>query len=144
MLDLDAQRRAYELLQWVPYSLPTEFNEDLAADGYYTRLQRQRSNAALDAFDKQHPAERSTELEAFHELKRLGIYTNADFFSPSKAKDGYYAKRLKEHLSINENFGSFHGAVSALDGYSIYAALPLRNRCASSCRVPSETKKGGP
>ena len=95
MPDLDAQRRAYGLLQWVPYSLPTEFNEDLAADGYYTKTQKQRSNAALNAWDKAHPAERSTELEAFHELERLGIYSNADFFSPSKAKDGYYAKRLK-------------------------------------------------
>ena len=102
MPDLDAQRRAYELLQWVPYSLPTEFNEDLAADGYYTKTQKQRSNAALDAFDKQHPAERSTELEAFYELGRLGIYTTADFFSPTKAKDGYYAKRLKEHLSTRK------------------------------------------
>ena len=51
MPDLDAQRRAYELLQWVPYSLPTEFNEDLAADGYYTKTQKQRSDAALTAFD---------------------------------------------------------------------------------------------
>ena len=102
MLDLDAERRAFALLQWVPYSLPTEFDEDLAADGYYTKTQKQRSNAALDAFDKQHPAERSTELEAFYELERLGIYTNADFFSPTKAKDGYYAKRLKEHLSTRK------------------------------------------
>ena len=54
MLDLDAERRAFAFLQWVPYSLPTEFDEDLAADGYYTKTQKQRSNAALDAFDKQH------------------------------------------------------------------------------------------
>ena len=102
MLDLGAERRAFALLQWVPYSLPTEFDEDLAADGYYTKTQKQRSNAALNAFDKQHPAERSTELEAFHELERLGIYTNADFFSPTKAKNGYYAKRLKGHLSTRK------------------------------------------
>ena len=98
MLDLDAERRAFALLQWVPYSLPNEFDEELAAEQHYTRLQRQRSNAALDAFDKQHPAERSTELQAFYELERLGVYTQNDFFSPTKAKHGYYATKLRDHL----------------------------------------------
>ena len=100
--DFDAERRAFELLQWVPYSLPTDFDEDLAAECYYTRTQKKRSDAALNAWDKEHPYERSEELNAFHELERLGVYTQADFFSPFKAKDGYYAKRLKEHLSARK------------------------------------------
>jgi hypothetical protein len=102
MPDLDAERRAFALLQWVPYSLPTQFDHELAAEQHYTHLQRQRSEAALNAWDKEHPPERSTELEAFHELERLGIYTKADLFSPTKAKDGYYARRLKEHLSTRK------------------------------------------
>ena len=105
MPDFDAERRAYELLQWVPYSLPTEFNEDLAADGYYTRLQRQRSNAALDAWDKQHPCEHSDELAAFQYLEWLGIYTQHDLFSPTKAKDGYYTRRLREHQAARKPQG---------------------------------------
>jgi len=102
MPDLDAERRAFALLQWVPYSLPAQFDYELAAQGHYTRLQQQRGNAALDDFDKQHPAERSTELQAFYELERLGVYTQSDFFSPTKAKDGYYARRLKLHLSTRK------------------------------------------
>ena len=51
MSNLDAERRAWFLLQWVPYSLPSEFDEELAATGHYTRLQKQRSDLALDEFD---------------------------------------------------------------------------------------------
>jgi len=102
MLDLDAQRRAFALLQWVPYSLPSEFDYELAVQGHYTRLQRERSDAALDVSDKEHPYVRSTELQAFYELERLGVYTQSDFFSPPKAKDGYYARRLKLHLSTRK------------------------------------------
>ena len=51
----DEERRAYELLQWVPYGLPAEFDDELAQAGYYSKIQRQRSDAALDAFDAAHP-----------------------------------------------------------------------------------------
>ena len=98
MPDLDAQRRAYELLQWVPYSLPTEFNEDLAADGYYTRLQRQRSDAALNAWDKEHGHTPGDQLAAWRELQRLGILGDNDFFLPaSKHRYQPYVDRLREH-----------------------------------------------
>lgn len=100
--DLDAERRAYELLRLVPYSLPAAFDEQLAEQGLYTKWQKKRSDNALDAWDKEHPYERSEELSAFLELERLGIYTQADFFSPLKAKNGYYAKRLKEHISARK------------------------------------------
>jgi len=95
MSALDCERRAWELLQWVPYSLPTEFDEELASQGHYTKLQKQRSDAALDQWEKDHPAPTSPELEAFRELETRGIYNHKQFFSPSKAKDGYYTSRLK-------------------------------------------------
>lgn len=105
MPDLDAERRAFEMLQWVPYSLPTDFDEELAAQGHYTRLQRQRSNDALASWDKQHPCEQSDELAAFQYLEWLGIYTQHDLFSPTKAKDGYYTRRLSEHQAARKPQG---------------------------------------
>ena len=50
--ELDKERRAFALLQWVPYSLPSVFSFQLASEGYYSRLQRQRSDKALDEFDE--------------------------------------------------------------------------------------------
>lgn len=105
MTSLCEERRAYELLQWVPFSLPSTFDDDLAAVGHYTKLQRERSNAALDAWDKAHPEPESPELAAFHALEKLGIYTQNDFFSPSKAQDGYYVRRLKEHTQSRKPEG---------------------------------------
>jgi len=92
----DDEERAFDLLQWNPYSLPTEYNDELALLGYYSKTQAERSNAALDAWDEQHPYKCSDELAAFRELERLGVYTPVDYFSPSKAKDGHYTQRLKQ------------------------------------------------
>ena len=96
MTNPDAEERAFDLLQWNPFSLPTEYDDDLALLGYYSRTQAERSNSALDAWDEQHPYKCSDELAAFRELERLGVYTPADFFSPSKAKNGHYTERLKQ------------------------------------------------
>ncbi len=96
MTNPDAEERAFDLLQWNPYSLPTEYDDDLALLGYYSKTQAERSNRALDAWDEQHPYKCSDELAAFRELERLGAYTPADFFSPSKAKNGHYTERLKQ------------------------------------------------
>ena len=92
----EEERRAFELLQWVPFGLPAEFDDELAQAGYYSKIQRQRSDAALNAFDAAHPYETSSELAAFRELERLRIYSPHTLFSPSKAKDGFYTRRLKE------------------------------------------------
>ena len=97
MIDYDKEHQAWELLQWQIWSLPGEFDEDLAAKGYYTDLQRKRSDQALDAWDAEHPQQTSPELEAFKELERLGVYGQHTWFSPSKAKDGFYTRRLKQH-----------------------------------------------
>ena len=96
MTDSDAEERAFDLLQWNPYSLPAEYNDELALLSYYSKTQAERSNRALDAWDEQHPYKCSDELAAFRELERLGVYTPADYFSPSKAKNGHYTERLKQ------------------------------------------------
>lgn len=95
MTDLNQEQRAYDLLQWVPYSLPSFFDDDLAVIGYYTEIQAQKSDAALKAWDDDHSFVSSSELTAFKELERLGVYSNSDFYSPSKAKDGAYSEQLK-------------------------------------------------
>ena len=95
MTDLNHELRAYDLLQWLPYGLPSFFDDDLAVIGYYTKTQAQRSNAALNAWDNDHPFVSSSELTAFKELERLGVYSDSDFYSPSKAKDGAYSEQLK-------------------------------------------------
>ena len=97
--DLTKEERAYALLQWNPYSLPNEFDWELAALGHYSRLQTERSNKALDEFDSINERDASDELAAFRELERLGVYTQDDFFSPTKATQGFYAKALREHRS---------------------------------------------
>ena len=97
MTNPDAEERAFDLLQWNPYSLPTEYDDDLALVGYYSKTQKERSDRALDAWEKEHPFKSSDELTAFRELERLGVYSDSDFFSPAKAKDGHYTSRFKEH-----------------------------------------------
>ena len=96
---IDKELRAYELLQWVPFSLPADCDEELVLLGHYSKTQRARSDAALDAWEAAHPYETSAELAAFRELERLRIYSQQNFFSPSRAKDGYYTRR-PEVLSV--------------------------------------------
>jgi hypothetical protein len=104
--DLNQEQRAYDLLQWVPYSLPGFFDDDLAVIGYYTETQAQKSDAALKAWDDDHPFVSSSELMAFKELERLGVYSDSDFYSPSKAKDGAYSEQLKTRASRVVNSSS--------------------------------------
>ena len=96
MIDYDKEHLAWMLLQWQPWSLPNEFDEDLAAKGCYTDLQRKKSDQALETWDAEHPQQTSPELEAFIELERLSVYGKRTWFSPSKAKDGFYTRRLKQ------------------------------------------------
>ena len=97
MADIEKEKRAYEMLKWVPYSFPADFNMELALLGVYSKAQKERSDKALDEFDKAHPYESSPELSAFRELEKLGVYTQKDYFSPQKASDGFYTKRLREY-----------------------------------------------
>ena len=45
----DRERAAWEMLRWVPYSLPTEFDPALAIEGHYSRMQDHRSSKAVSA-----------------------------------------------------------------------------------------------
>jgi len=109
VIDYSKEHRAWQLLQWQPWSLPHEFDEDLAAKGYYTDLQRKRSDQALDAWDQEHAKESSPELAAFQELERQGVYGQRTYFSPAKAKDGFYTKRLKQRQAQRSEPSGFTG-----------------------------------
>ena len=103
MTNYDKEEIAFELLQWIPYCLPAEYDDDLAIVGYYSRTQKQRSDQAIDEWDKQHPYESSDELKAFKELERLGVYSPSDFYSPTKAQNCVYSKQLKDHTATAES-----------------------------------------
>ena len=89
---MDSNERAYELLKWQALAPLSEFDETYS----YAKVWQEHSDAALDAWDKQHPYETSAELAAFRELERLGVFTQSDFYSSTKASDGYYGRRLAE------------------------------------------------
>ena len=82
---LEQERRAWGLLHWSTPVEIAEFDEDLAVDGFYTRVQRERSDKALDAFDKGIDRPLS-ELDAFRELEKRKVYGESDLYSPDKAE----------------------------------------------------------
>tara|TARA_R100001510_G_C7547690_1_gene132702 strand:+ start:96 stop:500 length:405 start_codon:yes stop_codon:yes gene_type:complete len=95
MIDPDKEQQAYERLKSVPYSLPpAEFNWELAAMGFYSKMQKTRSDIALDEFEKELRPSISSELAAFMELEAIGIYNEQDTFDPNKADNDFYTKRL--------------------------------------------------
>ena len=98
MLSID--ERAYELLQWQALAPLQSFDEEECYP--YAEMQHKRSDAALDAWEKQHPYQTSSELTAFGELERLGVFTQSDYYSPSKASNGDYTKRLREHIQLRD------------------------------------------
>ena len=92
----DVEKACYRRLQSVPYSLPpAEFNWELAAFGYYSKLQKERSDKALDEFEKELQPSNYSQTAAFEELKSLGIYTEKTKYNLEQAENGFYTKRLK-------------------------------------------------
>ena len=97
--ELDKEYRAWELLRWSTPAEIAPFDEKLADAGFYTRVQRRRSDAALTAAQTHKTHNRldsvavvelkrdspRTELEAFRELMRLGVLSEEVYFSPDKA-----------------------------------------------------------
>lgn len=83
---LEKEERAYEMLQW-GYPVPLAAYDEIAAlNGFYSRVQKQRSDAALNEWEEKHPYETSPELAAFKELESIGVLTQTDFYSPDKAE----------------------------------------------------------
>lgn len=94
--DFDVEKDCYRRLKSVPYSLPpAEFNWELAAFGYYSKLQKERSDKALDEFEKELQPSNYSQTAAFEELKKLGIYTEKTKYNLEQAENGFYTKRLQ-------------------------------------------------
>ena len=55
MVDFDKEKRAYEMLRWIPYSFPEDFNWEKASLGLYSKAQKERSDKALDQWEKENP-----------------------------------------------------------------------------------------
>ena len=147
--DWAKEERAYALLQWNPYSLPNEFDWELAALGHYSKLQTERSNKALDEFDSINERDASDELAAFRELERLGVYTQDDFFSPTKATQGFYARALREQRgSVLDGTGQGTKRTSQKSADSSAAvpgtgmAVPNENRSHRPRRRPRNPRQG--
>ena len=93
---LDREERAWRLLQWGSAAPLAEFDEALAVQGFYSRVQRERSNKALDAFDQElREPPGLSELDAFRILEARGVFSQHDYYSPKRAADGFYRQRLK-------------------------------------------------
>ena len=94
--DFDVEQDCYRRLKSVPYSLPpAEFNWELAAFGYYSKLQKERSDKALAEFEKELQPSNYSQTAAFEELKKLGVYTEKTKYNLEQAENGFYTKRLK-------------------------------------------------
>ena len=100
-----SEQRAYELLKWQSLGPLQKFDSSYP----YLKTWKLYSDRALDATDKQDPYESSSELAAFRELERKGVFNQSDFYSPSKAADGYYTKRLKQLSAGNAESASSAG-----------------------------------
>jgi len=94
--DFDLELDCYRRLKSVPYSLPpAEFNYELAAFGYYSKLQKERADIALAEFEKELQPRNNTQMDAFKRLQKLGIYKETETFNPEKAENEFYSKRLE-------------------------------------------------
>ena len=104
LVSIEKERQAYKMLQSVPYSLPpAEFNWELAARGFYSKMQKERSDKALDEFEKELQPKISSEMKAFLELEQLGIYNEKDQFNPNKADNDFYTQRLERIRKLRGN-----------------------------------------
>ena len=128
MTDLNKEHRAWALLRWHDDVIDPDapFDPHLAAAGFYSRAQKKRSDAALDQWDEEHPWIESPQLAAFHRLEAVGVFTDADYFSPSKARDQFYTKRLKQWEADNQRTLST-GSTSGVPGEGVKPRR--RHRC---------------
>ena len=104
--DLEKEKDAYNMLRVVPYSFPADFDIELALLGAYSKAQKERSDIALDEFEKHHPYQSSSELDAFRKLEDLGRFSQKDYYSPHKAKEGYYTSELERYTRITHSGNS--------------------------------------
>ena len=92
---MTSDERAYELLKWQSLAPLGEFDPSFP----YFDVWKAASDKALDEFERDSHYETSDQMKAFQYLERLGVYSQSDYYSPSKAKDDdhNYVAELKQH-----------------------------------------------
>ena len=58
-------------------------------------MQKERSDIALDEFEKNYSPRNNSQTAAFEELKKLGVYTSDEQYNPEKAEHEFYTNRLQ-------------------------------------------------
>ena len=82
------------MLAWASPAGIAPFDEELASKGFYSKIFREHSDRGL-AEIKEKP--QSSELAAFKQLEQLGVFSQSDFYLPSKASNGFYTAKLAEY-----------------------------------------------
>ena len=93
-----AEWRAWEQLRFASLLEPAPFDEELAAQGWYSAVYREHSDRGLAEIEaKEKPP--SAELAAFKQLEQMGVYDHTVFYSPAKATQSHYTNELTKTLS---------------------------------------------
>ena len=92
-----AEWRAWEQLRFASLLPPAPFDEELAAQGWYSAVYREHSDRGLAEIEaKEKPP--SAELAAFKQLEQMGVYDQSVFYSPAKAAQSHYTNELSKFL----------------------------------------------
>ena len=90
------------MLRFASLLPPAPFDEELASQGWYSKAYSEHSDRGLAELEaKEKP--QSEELAAFHKLNDLGVLTQSDFYSPSKAQNRFYSNELSKFLGPKPN-----------------------------------------
>ena len=87
---------AWSMLAWASPAGIAPFDEELASQGFYSKVFREHSDKGLAEIEaKEKPP--SSELAAFKQLEQMGVFTNDDLYLPSKASNGFYTAKLAQY-----------------------------------------------
>ena len=107
-MSTDANERAYDCLQWQALAQLAPYDESID----YVTIQKKRSDAAVSAFEKEHPQKgRNDEMTAYLKLVSLKVIPESEYYSPTEAyppakhqdydperwKGAVYTRRLAEY-----------------------------------------------
>lgn len=89
----EAEWVAWSMLAWASPAGIAAFDEELASEGFYSKVFREHSDRGLAEIEaKEKPP--SSELAAFKRLEEMGVYDQTVFYSPAKAQQSHYTNEL--------------------------------------------------
>ena len=115
----EAEWVAWSMLAWASPAGIAPFDEELASEGFYSKVFREHSDRGLAEIEaKEKPP--SAELAAFKQLEQMGVYDDTVFYSPTKAAHSHYTNELTKTLSgrgTKRNQRSSGKAVTEMEKY---------------------------